>query len=66
MRTVSGIKSCEGLDAPLSRCEATYGAYFAGKKKRTFSSTRLDDEDILSTNTLFDLNTRLTALELVK
>jgi hypothetical protein len=36
------------------------------RKERTFSSTRLDDKDILSPNTLFDLNARLTALEFVK
>ncbi|PWO29439.1 GPI anchored serine-threonine rich protein [Pyrenophora tritici-repentis] len=33
---------------------------------RTFTAARLDDEDILASNTLFNLNSCLTALELVK
>jgi len=33
---------------------------------RTFTAARLDDEDILASNTLLNLNSRLTALELVK
>jgi hypothetical protein len=32
----------------------------------TFSSTRLDDEDILSSHALLDLDPRLAALELVQ
>lgn len=43
-----------------------HGARRKNRRKRTFSSTRLDDEDILATDALFDLYTRLTALELVK
>jgi hypothetical protein len=35
-------------------------------KLRTFSSARLDDEDILSSDALFNLNPRLAALELVQ
>ena len=33
---------------------------------RTFTAARLDDEDILSSHTLLNLNARLAALELVK
>lgn len=33
---------------------------------RTFTAAGLDDEDILSSYTLLDLDTRLTTLELVK
>jgi hypothetical protein len=33
---------------------------------RTFTAARLDDEDILASDTLFNLDTRLTALELVQ
>jgi hypothetical protein len=33
---------------------------------RTFTAARLDDEDILSSHTLLNLDTRLAALELVK
>jgi hypothetical protein len=36
------------------------------KRRHTFSTAGLDDEDILSSHALLNLNTRLAALELVK
>ena len=36
------------------------------KDLHTFTTTRLDDKDILSTDTFLNLHSRLAALELVK
>jgi hypothetical protein len=41
-------------------------AHRVTSRDRTFPSTGLDDEDILSSHALFNLNARLAALELVK
>ena len=66
VEAVSGIKFARDGCCPKQDHEAEHGARRRNTRKRTFSSTGLDDEDILSTDALFDLYTRLTALELVK
>jgi hypothetical protein len=45
---------------------ATDGAHRGKSRDRTFSSAGLDDEDILASHALLDLNARLAALELVE
>jgi hypothetical protein len=43
-----------------------HGAHRGKSRDRTFSSAGLDDEDILASHALFNLNARLAALELVE
>jgi hypothetical protein len=49
-----------------ARGGATDGAHRGKSRDRTFSSAGLDDEDILASHALLDLNARLAALELVE
>jgi hypothetical protein len=49
-----------------ARQRSRHGAHRGKSRDRTFSSAGLDDEDILASHALFNLNARLAALELVE
>ena len=55
-------RSNKAAPAAKKKCDA----HVAGGELRTFTTTRLDDEDILSSHALLYFNPGLSALELVK
>ncbi len=62
---VSAVLSCEvPVIASWSRLRVLHNSQ--GRAFSTWTSARLDDEDILSTHTLFNLNPGLADLELAK